>query len=526
MARTCPACGRANDDDASFCQGCGAAIADAPQQAPPAPPAPPGAPVTPPAASPAGEAEPAEPQPQTPPQATGQSMPAATAFTYPGAAAAAPGPPPAPPGPPPGAGPPIAGPPPRNRRTRGWVVVLVVAVIIAVAAVAALVLLPSDGAPDGATDSPTPSAGATVGVSPSPALGTFLAGAVGPKADRLATITADGIVKPITRFSGQQIWQIAYSPDGKWLACIAGTFKRSELWLFDAASGAARQATANTPNVVAVDSIAWLSPTELLVAGFTETPKATGQSADFLVYDAGTQEFAPLLDSGGVSLRGVAVSASSDGARVAFVTYTDVKTGQYGQVTATERLDLLDRASGAVTELDQSKAFFDVNARAFDEPLISPSGEAIIFRRAGSDVGTSYTVVGADGTVLMPAKETQFPAGYAWDPEGAKVVFTGHSLTPAANASGIGPAIFWIFDTRSGSTQTVARYQDTMVQDLSWSPDGKTIAWAEHEQDRYQTGNVYLMPADGGDSQTLVQEALSPVWAPDGAPSLQTSPNP
>ena len=349
---------------------------------------------------------------------------------------------------------------------------------------------------------------------------------MGPKADRLATITADGIVKPITRFSGQQIWQIAYSPDGKWLACIAGTFKRSELWLFDAASGAARQATANTPNVVAVDSIAWLSPTELLVAGYTETPKATGQNADFLVYDAGTQEFAPLLDSGGVSLRGVAVSASSDGARVAFVTYTDVKTGQYGQVTATERLDLLDRASGAVTELDQSKAFFDVNARAFDEPLISPSGDAIIYRRAGSDVGTSYTVVGADGTVLMPAKETQFPAGYAWDPEGTRVVFTGHSLKPAANASGIGPAIFWIFDTRSGSTQTVARYQDTMVQDLSWSPDGSTIAWAEYEQDRYQTGSVYLMPADGGDSQTLVQEALSPVWAPDGAPSLQTSPSP
>ena len=86
--------------------------------------------------------------------------------------------------------------------------------------------------------------------------------------------------------------------------------------------------------------------------------------------------------------------------------------------TATERLELLDRASGAVTELGTNKALFDVNARAFDEPLISPSGEAIIYRRAGSDVGTSYTVVGADGATLMPAKETQFPAGYAWDPDG------------------------------------------------------------------------------------------------------------
>ncbi len=284
--------------------------------------------------------------------------------------------------------------------------------------------------------------------------------------------------------------------------------------------------TADTPNVVAVDSIAWLSATELLVAGYTETPKATGQNADFLVYDTGTQDFTPLVDAGGVSLRGVAVSASSDGARVAFVTYTGARTDKYGMATAKERLELLDRASGAVTELGTNRASFDVNARAFDEPLISPSGEALIYRRAGSDVGTSYTVLSADGSVLMPAKETQFPAGYAWDPDGVRVVFTGHSLKPSGDPGGIGPAIFWIFDTASGATRVVARYRNTLVQDLSWSPDGTTIAWAEYDQEKYRTGNVYLTPADGGDAQALVQEALSPVWAPGGAPSLQTSPSP
>ena len=466
MARTCPACGRANDDDASFCQGCGASLAAAPPQAPPAPP-----------------------------------------------------------GPPPGAGPPIAG-PPRSGHTRGWVVFLVVAVIIAVAAVAALILLPSDETPDGATTSPTPSAGATVGVSPSPALGTFLAGAVGPKSDRLATITADGTVKPITRFSGQQIWQIAYSPDGKWLACAAGTFKRSELWLFDAATGAAGRRRRTRPTSSPSTASPGCRRRSCWWPGTRRRPRPPARTPTSSSTTPARSSSRRCCDSGGVSLRGVAVSASRDGATVAFVTYTDVRTGQYGQVTATERLELLDRATGAVTELDVSKAFFDVNARAFDEPLISPSGEAIIYRRAGSDVGTSYTVIGSDGTVLMPAKETQFPAGYAWDPEGTRVVFTGHSLKPAANASGIGPAIFWIFDTRSGSAQSVARYEETMVQDLSWSPDGSTIAWAEYEQERYQTGSVYLMPAGGGDSQTLVQEALSPVWAPDGAPSLQTSPSP
>ena len=360
MARTCPACGRANDDDASFCQGCGSAIADGRQPAAPAP--------------------------------ARRRRPAA-------------------------AGPPGA---------RRWLVVPVVAVVvIAVIAAAALLLFPRGKKQVAGDRSPTPSAGATVGVSPSPALGRYLAGAVGLKADRLAAIGEDGTVQPIADFSGEQIRQIVYSPDGKWLACVAGTYKRSELWLFDAATGDARQVTADTPNVLAVDSIAWLSATELLVAGYTEPPKATGQNADLLVYDTAAQGFSPLLDAGGVSLRGVAVSASREGAEVAFVSYTDVKTDRYGMVTGKEHLELLDRASGRVTELGASKALFDVNARAFDEPLISPSGEALIYRRAGSDVGTSYTVMGADGTILMPAKEAQFPAGYAWDPDGTRVVFTG-----------------------------------------------------------------------------------------------------
>ena len=322
MARICPACGRGNDEDASFCQGCGAALAeDAGQAAPPDV-------VTPP------------PEPPVTP--------------------------------PPGAGPSAGGPPRRGKPAPRWLVTLIAVAAITLACVLVFVLFPrGDGGTDDA-NAPTPSAGATVGVSPSPSLDQYLAGAVGPRADRLAAITADGTIRPIMRFSGQQIWQAAYSPDGTWLACIAGTYKRSELWLFDSVTGDARQATANTPNVVAVDSIAWLSPTELLMAGYTETPKATGENADFLVYETATEGFAPLSDASGVSLRGVSVSASREGARVAFVTYSDRKTNRYGLTTAKERLEVLDRASGEVIELGSNTADFDVNARAFDEPLRRP----------------------------------------------------------------------------------------------------------------------------------------------------------
>jgi Tol biopolymer transport system component len=504
MARNCPACGRANDDDASFCQGCGAALTASATQsgvttpatgadATPAAPPPPVTPPTPPATPPTVTQSPVEAPP------------------------APPGTPPVPPGTSPAAG----GPPRRGKPAPKWVVALIAVAAIALVCVLAYVFYPRGD--DGGEDKTTPSTAATVGVSPSPALGQYLAAAAGPKADRLAAIMEDGTVHPITRFSGQQIWQIAYSPDGKWLACIAGTYKRSELWLFDTATGDARQATANMTNIVAIDSVAWLSAGGLLVAGYTEAPKATGQNAEFLVYDTASGDFSPLQDGQGVPLRGVSVSASRDGVRIAFVTYTDHKTNGYGMTTAKERLEVLDRASGQVAELGVNTADFDVNARAFDEPLISPKGQAIIYRRAGSDVGTSYTVIGTDGTVLMPEKEALMPAGYAWDPGGTKVVFTGQPISGAGNL----PATFWQFDTEvGGAPRVIARYKDTVVQDLSWSPDGTTIAWAEYDRKEWRTGTIFLLPAGGGDSTPLVKEALSPVWAPAATGSLQTSPSP
>lgn len=463
VARICRTCGRANDDDASFCQGCGASLS----QARPAPPAPPPA---------------AQPPPTTEADGGGH-----------------------------------------GGHSRAWLAVIVVAVALAAAATAATVYFTLGDGSRGETEGPVVEP--TVAVSPATEVVSYLAGAVGPRADRLAAIDADGTVTPLGRFSGRRISRIAYSPDGAWLACVAGTERRSELWLFRTSTGDARQATAKMPAVVAVDSIAWLSPTELLVAGFKESPGQPGQNAHFLVYDVEHEGIAPLPDADGGPLAGVAVSASRDGTTVAFVSYSGVKTSDEGAVSADERLWLLDRDSGELTLLGENEASFEVDARAFDGPLLSPSGAALIYHSAGSDVETSYTVIGADGSTLMAAKRTQVPAGCAWDPEGVRVVFTGHTLDPSSS-SGLGPAVFWAFDTRTGSTEVLARYDDTMVQDLSWSPDGQTIAWAEWDQEKYRTGRIYLMPATGGDSQALVKDALSPVWAPGAGPALETSTNP
>ena len=96
-------------------------------------------------------------------------------------------------------------------------------------------------------------------------------------------------------------------------------------------------------------------------------------------------------------------------------------------------------------------------------------------------MGTAYTVVDANGSVMMRSKELNFPAGYAWDPSGRKVVFTGHSVR--GNGGANDPVVFYVFDRAvGGRPQVLARYKGTMVQEVSWSPDGATIAFAEYDR--------------------------------------------
>jgi len=295
---------------------------------------------------------------------------------------------------------------------------------------------------------------------------------------------------------------------------VAGTWKRRTLWITDLAADETAPVEISTPAVVSVDSVAWLNPRQLLVAGFTAMPKNQGEVAELLVYDIAMHEVVePLKDGAGLALRGVSLSASRDGDKIAFVTYTDQQVDQYGMATATETLELLGRESGEVTELGSNEAQFDVNARSFDEPLIAPTGDAIIFRSAGSDVGTSYTVLDAAGTTLMPAKKLLYPAGYAWDPTGQKVVFTGHSTN--WNGSSGDPTIFYVFDRATGGPpKELTRYKKTAVQGLSWSPDGGKIAFAEWDQDTYATGNIYELSSSGGDADKLAGQAMLPAYQP------------
>ena len=533
MPRNCPSCGRANDDDARFCSACAAElVATCPSCGTTLPAdavfcracgavvvAAPAAAAT--SAAPPPPVAPSAPAPPTVPPVSAappQSYAAAPARFEAGGGGGVP------PAPPPDMGRGAGGPPRRGPGAALLVALIVLAAAAAAAAAVYFFILRDDPDNGGGKKSPTPVASSS-SAAPSPSAGGYLAAAVGHQGNVLGTVDPDGAVKELASSLGSQIFQIAYSPDGKRIAFIAGEWDRPELSIADVEDGSVQQVAISSPAIVGFESIAWLGPEALLVAGFTVKPNFQGEDAELLVYDpvAGTSE--PLKDGDGVALRGISVSASVGGEKIAYVMYTDQKADQYGFWTATESLMLLDRDSGTVTRLGSGEAAFDVNARRFDDPQISPTGTAIIYRQAGSDVGTAYTVIDANGTTLMPAKQLLYPAGYAWDPSGTKVVFTGQPPNATGNAS----VRFFLFDLNvGGEPQRIAKYADTMVQDLAWSPDGGTIAWAEWDPVKYRGGHLYLMAASGGDSRTLARWAMSPAWAPGAEvpPSSAPSPSP
>ena len=338
MARNCPACGRANDDDASFCQGCGAALAGAPVQAAAAGvPRDAWAPARTAAADAAGR------------RRRRRRSPTPSAAAAPSRAGRQ-------------AGAQVARDAHRRRGDRARV-----------RCSSSSSFPRGDGKEPATRGGPTPAAGAAVGVSPSAVASASTSPAPsGPRrtGSRRSRATARSSPSRASAASRSGRSPTRRTASG-WPASPARTSAAS-CGSSTVPSGDARQATADTPGIVAVDSIAWLSEGQLLVAGYTEAPKATGQNAELLVYDvARTEVLAAASTPAGLALRGVSVSASRDGARVAFVTYTDRKTDKYGMATAQERLELLDRASGAVTRARRRTKRSSTSTRAPSTSLSS-----------------------------------------------------------------------------------------------------------------------------------------------------------
>jgi Tol biopolymer transport system component len=405
--------------------------------------------------------------------------------------------------------------PPRKGPSPALLIVIIVLVVAAAAAAAVFFLILPDGSQDGHSETPTPIASSSH-TPPSPAAQQYLAAAVGRRGNTLATIAADGTIKELSTTVGEKVFQLAWSPDGTRLACVAGTWERPLLWLYETSSDGVRQIQIPAPALIAIDSVAWLSADELLIAGFTTSTTTGGENGELVVFKPASDSAEPLRNGEGTPLRGIEVSASADGTRVSYVSFVDRTSDQNGAVTATEQLMLLDRDGGSLTMLGTEKAYLDWNDRAFSKPLLAPDGEALICAQTGGDIGCSYKVIDANGTTLMDTERLHlmYPTGYAWDPSSQKVVFTGHT-------SETGSAIFYVYDrSAGGNAHALTSYKRTYVENLAWSPDGSAIAWGEWDRDSWRTGTLWLTPAGGGDAKRVADWAILPAWAPGAVATL------
>ena len=156
-------------------------------------------------------------------------------------------------------------------------------------------------------------------------------------------------------------------------------------------------------------------------------------------------------------------------------------------------------------------------------PSWSPDGRQIAFISLGTgdeDTSSIY-VMNADGSNMKQLTDHP-PGGWgpSWSPDGRRIAFIGSLGTGDEDT----PAIYVMNADGSGVTRLVD-YDDealaisgTSNLSLSWSPDGRQMAFTSFGTGDEYNSAIYVMNADGSNVRQLTDHtnyAMSPVWSPD-----------
>lgn len=462
------------------------------------------------------------------------ATPLEAAAQAPEAAQAAGAPPPIPGGPAHGA------PPPGTGGRNPLLIVLVVVGVLALAAVAALIFVLVTG-DDGPQPTPTPFANTSASGSASPTASTSasaspsaspsatptdapvttIVAAFGAHSETLGTMDTVGNGAFLDTAVGKTLDDLQWSPDGKLIAYQERNDRygwRSTLMVYDVAAGSAKPVSfgAITPKVVY--GYAWVSPTEIVAAAFATLPKWRLKNGTLYRCDvaAGTAE--PMKDGDGATLEGVDPSASTDGSRLAFCSYSPL-----GKSELTESLRLYDADSGAVSTVADATVYAEIEGRAFDRPLLSPDGTQIFTEQTGSDVGFGVTIYSVEGAKLASIDHLLFPCGAAWDKSGSgRLVFGGRRKE-------LGESSVFMYDSATSDITTAFKLPPggddgygNLLRDFAWSPDGDWIAYTiMSPRYDYNTEDLWMARTDGSDKTRVSRDAVSPSWADAVVPGAQ-----
>jgi dipeptidyl aminopeptidase/acylaminoacyl peptidase len=244
--------------------------------------------------------------------------------------------------------------------------------------------------------------------------------------------------------------QQSYSPDGRYIAHLGEVGGATELWLHRRADGQQRPLTRLGNNI---SSYTWAPDGQSILA-------ASNRRGTYDIYRVAVPsgEATRLTHD---SRYEVSPVSTPDGNRVLFV--------RLDERWADHEVVSIAPDGGDEQVIAHDEDFFDYHyGRTFGLPLVSPSGQQVLFRshRSGWIGYWRVPVTGGKPQPLCPQEADQSAA--AWSPDGKQVAFI-------SNANGT--LSLWLCNADGSEARALVEPEMGVCQAPAWSPDGRTIAY-------------------------------------------------
>ena len=229
---------------------------------------------------------------------------------------------------------------------------------------------------------------------------------------------------------------------------------------------------------------------------------------------------------------------SPDGAYLSFLSSRGGADGS--QLWLMSRLggeaEMISRVKGGISEYawspDGKRLVFvvtDPDSAAGDSA--GPPKPIVIDRYLFKDDGSGYLTERRDHLYLFDLasrKLEQLTSGPyddespVWSPDGRRIAFVS---ARGSDPDRSGNTDIFVIDAKPGaSPEQLTTFHGPDDGDLSWSPDGKMIAYIQGSEPKYSAYNMRhlaVVPADGGTPRVLSEELdrsiASPLWSADGS---------